>query len=163
VTDLDWLAELSFLQRHPDSRISDLGDAWDRYLDDVLHERRGDIEPASAAEEQALLLIHGLLEEDHQESIHAMRAVLTGLDGDDTVAVVLVLLQILMHQIGVDHNDPEYGHVGVGEPDYAGLAELDGDDIVDVALVVLRILRHIIGDHHEAWRSRIRTRLGVNR
>jgi hypothetical protein len=115
---------------------------------------------ALRSEVKALLLIDGLLEEDHQESVDAMRRVLAELNGDDVVAVVLVVLRILMHQIGVDHSDREFDHVGVGEDDYAGLAELhDGDDVVDVLLVVLKILMHVIGNHREVWRSRIQTRL----
>jgi hypothetical protein len=152
----DWLTE------------GDLRAAWNRHLDSVLavraEEQAADrIEPPSEAETAALQLIWGLLIEDHQVSVDAMHDVLIELDGDDVLAVVLVLLQILMCQIGVDRHDREFDHVGVGEPDYADLAELDGDGVVDVLLVVLKILRHVIGDHDEVWRSRIRTRLGGDR
>jgi hypothetical protein len=164
------LVELAHQIHHRDSGISktDLINAWDRHLDSVLavraEEQAADtIEPPSEAETAALQLIWGLLIEDHQVSVDAMRDVLIELDGDDVLAVVLVLLQILMCQIGVDRHDREFDHVGVGERDCAGLAELDGDGVVDVLLVVLKILRHVIGDHHEVWRSRIRTRLGGGR
>jgi hypothetical protein len=164
------LAELGHQLHHRHEQISedDLRRAWNRHLDAVLAVRADEqaadrIEPPSEAEMTALQLIWGLLIEDHQVSVDAMHDVLIELDGDDVPAVVLVLLQILMHQVGVDHHDREFDHVGIGEPDYAGLAELDGDGVVDVLLVVLKILRHVIGDHHEVWRSRIRTRLGGDR
>jgi hypothetical protein len=167
MTDLEnWLAELVSQQARRDDRISaqDLGRAWDAYLDSVLDARAQEqgVDPRSEAEVKALWLILGLLEEDPQESVDAMHRVLAELNGDDVVAVVLVLLQILMHQIGVDHGGREFDHVGVGEDDYAGLAELhDGDDVIDVLLIVLRILMHVIGAHREIWRSHIRTRLNV--
>jgi hypothetical protein len=156
MTHDDGLAELVHQQQHRAPWLSedDLRRAWDRHFDDVLAARAEEQAEATAWE-----LIAGLLEDDHQVSIAAMRRVLVELNGDDTVCVVKALFQILMRHLGVDHNDPEYGHVSVGEADYSGLAELtDGDDMIDLLLNVLKLLMHVIG--RDELRSRIQTQLG---
>lgn len=170
----DQLAELVFQEQHRTDGIgiteADVRRAWQRYrhacdayLDAKLDaEGKTIVAPRSEAETRAWQLLGGLLIEDDQESIAAMSRVMTKLaTGDDVTAVVLALLKSLMVELGVDHTHPDYGHVAVGEDDYAGLAELhDGGDLIDVLVAVLRIwMRHVIGDQHDMWRSRVRAEL----
>lgn len=171
------LAELVHQQHHPDSRISDLGDAWDRHFDTVLAVRAEEqrmIDPPSEAEVNALHLLAGLLEDDDQASVAAMVGVLTDLDGNDLVALLLVVLRIVIRQIELDYGHshhavdreghPEVDGLAVGESDFAGLAELDGDGLIDVLVNVCKMLLGVVGDRREVLRSIIRTQLqGVGR
>lgn len=169
----DWLAELIAQQAHRDDWLSeaDLRDAWDRYFDVRAEEQRDNTTVGpSEAEVNALHLLAGLLDDDDDQSVAAMKEVLTDLGGDETVQLLLVVLRILIRQIELDYGHTHHavdrdGHpevddgLTIGESDFTGLAELDSDDVLDVLLKVCTMLLGVVGDRREVLRSIIRTQL----
>jgi hypothetical protein len=163
--DLDaWLIDLISQQECRGEGIpaESLARSWDNYFDARAEEQRGDmIVRPPKAELNALHLLAGLLDDDDQ----AIEEVLTDLDGDGTVAVVKVLLQILIRQVeldsGIDHpGNPEVDGLAVGEPDMAGLGQLDSDGLFDVLVKVCTMLLGAVGaDRYETFRGNIRAQL----